>query len=371
MSTLTATLTASTEESIETRTTTEGAADLLPESRRSPLPPPRELLTEFPASERSREVTQQARKAIRRILRREDNRMVVVVGPCSIHDTEAALEYAAKLNEFQAKLSERLLLVMRTYLEKPRTTVGWRGLVNDPHLDGSYDMAEGLRRSRKLLAQITDSGLPVATEVLDIAVPSYIGDLVSFAAVGARTTESQPHRALASGLSMPVGFKNGTDGSIQTALDAMVSARESHSYLGISDEGGCCVLQTPGNPDTLLILRGGKASGPNYGWVSVFSAEAKLNQLGFLPALMVDCSHANSDYNPARQAVVLESVAKSRQQGSQSLVGVMIESHLFAGKQKLTTGGAGLQYGVSVTDGCIGWEETVLLLEQLYEALAG
>ncbi|GAB4459589.1 MAG: 3-deoxy-7-phosphoheptulonate synthase [Armatimonadaceae bacterium] len=345
-------------------------ADLLPEPRRSPLPPPRDLLNEFPSSEQSRRVTQETRKAIRRILRREDRRMVVVVGPCSIHDTEAALEYAARLKELQAKLSERLLLVMRTYLEKPRTTVGWRGLVNDPHLDGSYDMAEGLRRSRHLLAQITDTGLPVATEVLDIAVPSYIGDLVSFAAVGARTTESQPHRALASGLAMPVGFKNGTDGSIQTALDAMVSARESHSYLGITDDGGCCVLQTPGNADTMLILRGGKASGPNYGWVSIFSAEAKLERLGVRPSLMVDCSHANSDYNPARQATVLESVAKSRQQGSQSLMGVMIESHLFPGKQKLTPGGEGLQYGVSVTDGCIGWDETVSLLERLHTALA-
>lgn len=356
---------------VETEKTIAKRTADLPASRlaRSPLPSPSVLQARTPVSQRGARVTRETRESIRRVLRREDSRLLVVVGPCSVHDTDAALEYAQRLAALQTRYAERLLCIMRVYLEKPRTTVGWRGLINDPYLDGTFDMAEGLRRARRLLVQVTDMGLPVATEVLDIAVPNYLADLVSFAAIGARTTESQPHRALASGLPIPVGFKNGTDGSVQVALDAMVSARDSHSYLGVDEGGGCCVVKTPGNPDSLLILRGGRDCGPNYDPASLEAADAKLDRLGFLPSLMVDCSHANSGYDPARQAEALESVAASRQAGHKSLVGVMIESNLHPGKQSLTPGGASLRYGVSVTDACVGWEETVEMLDRLHAAV--
>jgi 3-deoxy-7-phosphoheptulonate synthase len=339
----------------------------VPRGAHRPIPPPCALRERYPATARGERATREAREAVRRILRREDDRLLVVVGPCSIHDAEAALEYAERLSRLQAECAGRLLFVMRVYLEKPRTTVGWRGLLNDPRMDGSFDMAEGLRRSRELLAEITDRGVPTATEVLDIAAPAYFSDLVSFAAVGARTTESQPHRALASGLPLPVGFKNGTDGSIQTALDAMISARESHGYLAPGEDGGLCEICTPGNPDTLLILRGGKACGPNYDPASVADAEARLTRLGLPPAIMVDCSHANSGSDPLRQGAALEAVARQRAEGNRALVGVMLESHLHTGKQALTHGGVGLRYGVSVTDACLGWSET----EDLLRTLAG
>lgn len=352
-------------DTVATRTEAERPEPSASRGRCRPVPPPCALMERYPATPRATRTTRETRESIRRILRREDDRLLVVVGPCSIHHTEAALEYAERLSRLQARCSERLLLVMRVYLEKPRTTVGWRGLLNDPHLDGSFDMAEGLRRSRRLLAEITDLGVPTATEVLDIAAPNYFADLVSFAAVGARTTESQPHRALASGLPMPVGFKNGTDGGIQIALDALVSARESHGYLAPAEDGGLCEICTPGNPDTILILRGGKVCGPNYNAIAVADAEARLTRLGLPASIMVDCSHANSGSDPALQGVVLEDIARQRQAGSRSLVGVMLESHLNSGKQALTPGGVGLRYGVSVTDACISWSETEDLLLNL------
>lgn len=330
---------------------------------REQVPTPREIVAEIPASPEGARAVQTGRDEIRRILHHEDNRLLVVAGPCSIHDTEAAIEYSGKLAALRNELGDKLCIVMRTYFEKPRTTVGWRGLVNDPHLDGSFDMAEGLRRARHLLASVTAFGLPTAAELLDIATPDYYGDLVSFTAIGARTTESQPHRALASALDMPVGFKNGTDGGVQIALDAMLSARGSHSYLGFDPDGRCCVVKTSGNPDTALILRGGRKNVPNFDRVSVASALARMHKNKLPAAIVVDASHANSGYDPVRQAAACESVVRQRREGEKALVGVMLESFLVTGKQNI---GPDMVYGKSVTDGCLGWEETETLLRKLH-----
>jgi 3-deoxy-7-phosphoheptulonate synthase len=339
---------------------------------RTLLPTPRELTDAIAPTTLGRATIENGRETIRRVLRREDDRLLVVIGPCSIHDPDAALEYAHRLNELRAQVEDRLVLVMRAYFEKPRTTVGWKGLINDPHLDNSFDLAEGLRRARHLLVTITNMGLPVATELLDIPVANYLTDLISYGAIGARTTESQPHRALASGLPLPVGFKNGTDGGIQVALDAMVSAREGHHFVGFDDEGRCCVVHTTGNTDTMLILRGGKGSNglciPNHDTGSVVTAEVRLHKLGFTPpSLLVDASHANSGYDPMRQGSVCEGVLKQRATGNRSIRGVMIESNLFGGKQSMPPGAklSDLKYGVSITDGCVGWEDTVRIVERL------
>jgi 3-deoxy-7-phosphoheptulonate synthase len=331
------------------------------------IPTPHELRDLFPASAHAAATVAQGRETVKRILRRDDDRFLVVVGPCSIHDTDAALEYATRLAALAPSLSDRLFIVVRAYFEKPRTTVGWRGLINDPYLDGTFDMAEGLRRARALLARIADMGLPTATELLDTATPDYYADLVSLAAIGARTTESQPHRALASGIGMAVGFKNGTDGGVQIALDAMLSARSQHSYLGFDDDGRCCVIRTPGNPDGALVLRGAGKSSPNFDRVSVARAVAQLARADLAPALIVDASHANSGYDPTRQIFVAERVAAQRAEGERAIRGVMIESHLFTGKQSL---GKEMKYGVSVTDGCLGWDETEGLLRRLHERIA-
>jgi 3-deoxy-7-phosphoheptulonate synthase len=295
-----------------------------------------------------------------------DSRMLIIVGPCSIHDTSAALEYMTGLAELSTELSDKLLVVARAYFEKPRTTVGWRGLINDPRMDGTYDMAEGLRLARRLLVQITDMGLPVATELLDTATHDYYTDLVSFGAIGARTTESQPHRAMASGLPLPVGFKNATDGGVQVALDAMVSAGASHSYIGFDDDGQACVVKTHGNKDTSLILRGGRQSQPNFDRVSVARAVADLDRVGLPKALIVDASHANSGYDPMQQPFVAERVVTQRLEGESALRGIMIESNLFSGKQPISPN---MRYGVSVTDGCLGWDETAALLRRLHSLL--
>jgi 3-deoxy-7-phosphoheptulonate synthase len=339
-----------------------------------PLPTPRALKGEYPATLLGRHVVRQGQETIRQILHRRDNRLLAVVGPCSIHDPEAAIDYAAKLAQLSERLSDRIYVVMRTYFEKPRTTVGWRGLINDPHLDGTFDMAEGLRQARRLLAEITAMGLPVATEMLDTTTPAYFADLISLAAIGARTVESQPHRALASGLGMPVGFKNGTDGGLQTALDAIVSARQPHSYLGVDAEGRSCALKTAGNRDSFLILRGGKATGPNHVPASVAEAEQRLRTLGTdtPPSLLVDCSHANSGYDPEKQKDVCASVVAQRRASGDNaaLIGVMLESNLYGGKQTLNADNVqGLRYGVSVTDGCLGWDDTERLLLDTYDAL--
>jgi len=284
---------------------------------------------------------------------------LVVVGPCSIHDPEAALDYARRLAVVSREVADRYFLVMRVYFEKPRTTTGWKGLINDPFLDDSCDMAHGIALARKLLLDIVDLGLPTGTEFLDPIIPQYIADLISWAAIGARTTESQTHRELASGLSMPVGFKNGTDGSVQTAMDAMKSARAPHSFLGIDQDGATSIVKTSGNPDSHVVLRGGR-SGANYTNEHVAAASEALRKAGLNPALMVDCSHSNSGKDPLRQPIVWENILRQRAEGSKDIIGAMIESNIHLGCQPLGT--EALRYGVSITDACLDWESTERLL---------
>jgi len=292
----------------------------------------------------------------------------VVIGPCSIHDPEAALDYARRLAGLQSVLGDRLFLIMRVYLEKPRTTVGWRGLINDPHLDGSFDMGAGLTIARTLLLEINGMGLSVATEMLDTISPQYIDDQISLATIGARTTEAQTHRALASGVSMPVGFKNGTDGGIQVAVNACVSAAGQHSFLGIDDDGRSAVVKTTGNPDGFVILRGGRAE-PNYHEEYVVQAARLMREAHLTPAVMVDCSHANAGSDFRRQEAVLHTVVDEVVRKVGPIVGVMIESNIVEGKQTLTAARPALRYGVSLTDGCIGWETTERLLHEAHLAL--
>ena len=308
------------------------------------------------------------RNTIISILKRIDPRLLVVVGPCSIHDPKAALEYARRLKALQADLAENFHIVMRVYFEKPRTTIGWKGLIYDPHLNGSDDIATGLERARELLLAITGLGLPAATEFLDPVVPQYIADLVSWAAIGARTTESQTHRQLASGLSMPVGFKNGTDGSLQIAIDAMRSAMSPHSFLGIDQEGVTSIVRTTGNPDGHIVLRGGRLH-PNYDAESIREAAESLKKSGLPETLMVDCSHANSSKQHARQEEVWHSLIEQRKNGTHAITGVMIESNLFEGSQPIQPDLAALQYGVSITDACLGWEVTERMLRWGHEEL--
>lgn len=308
------------------------------------------------------------RAEVRDILLGEDKRLLVVVGPCSIHDDAAALEYARRLMTLSAELSRHLYIVMRVYFEKPRTTVGWKGLINDPHMDGSFDMEEGLTRARRLLLSVCEMGLPTATEMLDPITPQYLADLVVWASIGARTTESQTHRQMASGLSMPVGYKNGTDGNLQTALDAMESARHPHAFLGIDSAGQTCVVHTSGNPLGHLILRGGQ-SGPNYSEADVAGAVQRLQAADLRPRIMIDCSHANSGKDYRRQSTVFDDAVRQRAHGNENVVGVMVESNLVEGSQKLPEDLSRLRYGVSVTDGCIGWEETEHLLHSADQAM--
>ena len=322
---------------------------------------PRALKSDLPASETSNETVANSRDRIQRILYQEDPRLLVVVGPCSIHDLEGALDYGARLNRLRQEVAGQMEVVMRVYFEKPRTTIGWKGLINDPQLDGTYDINAGLIKARKLLLELTAMGLPAATEFLDPIVPQYIDDLVSWVAIGARTTESQTHREMASGLSMPVGFKNGTDGSLQIALDAMVSARSQHCFLGIDQEGVTSVIRTTGNPVGHLVLRGGR-NRTNYDQASLREAEAKLLAAGLPPVLMVDCSHANSGKQFARQEEVWHSVIEQRAAGNRSLVGVMVESYLSEGNQPFPQPIEQLRYGVSITDACISWETTERML---------
>jgi 3-deoxy-7-phosphoheptulonate synthase len=332
----------------------------------SPLISPRALKAQLPASEHVQAVVVQARRDIQRIVRKDDPRLLVVIGPCSIHDTTAALEYAARLNELRAQYQDRLLILMRAYFEKPRTTVGWRGLINDPDMDGGFAMEKGLCAARKLLLTINAMGLPTAVEMLDPVTPQYFADLVSWGTIGARTTESQPHRAMASGLSMPIGFKNGTDGGYLVAIQAILSARGPHSFLGINQQGTCCVVRTQGNPDTMLILRGG-SSGPNYQAAAIRAAADGLRAAGLPESMIVDCSHANSNYAPDKQADVWKTVLDERAQTGQAVIGLMVESHLGAGRQNIPPDRSQLQYGVSVTDGCIDWPTTERLLAYAYE----
>ena len=330
---------------------------------------PRELKTQMPASEAVNSTVARSRERIIRILRREDPRLLIVIGPCSIHDEKGALEYATRLSGLQLEVAGTMEIVMRVYFEKPRTTIGWKGLINDPHLDDSQDIETGLKIARKLLIDITGLGLPAATEFLDPIVPQYIADLVSWAAIGARTTESQTHREMASGLSMPVGLKNATDGSLQVAIDAMGASRHSHSFLGINDDGATSIVRTTGNPHTHIVLRGGRAR-TNYDAESIRAAEEKLKSEKLPPVLMVDCSHANSEKQFARQEDVWRSVVHQRVEGTRSLIGLMVESNLHEGNQPISKDLKALRYGVSITDSCISLETTERMLRWGHEALS-
>jgi len=329
---------------------------------------PNELKAQLPTTETASATVARSRERIARILQREDPRLLVVIGPCSIHDEKGALDYASRLNALREQLADRLEIVMRVYFEKPRTTIGWKGLINDPHLDGSQEIEAGLKIARRLLLAITGMGLPAATEFLDPIVPQYTADLISWAAIGARTTESQTHREMASGLSMPVGLKNNTDGSLQSAIDAMGAARHPHSFLGIDQDGATAIVRTTGNPGTHIVLRGGRARA-NYDAASIHEAEEKLKLEKLSPVLMVDCSHANSGKQHAKQEDVWRSVIEQRVGGTRSLVGVMIESNIHEGNQPIPKDLKDLRYGVSLTDSCIGWETTERLLRWGYETL--
>ncbi len=301
------------------------------------------------------------RDTVQRILRREEQRLLVITGPCSIHDPKSALEYAQRLLALRPQVEDELFLVMRVYFEKPRTTVGWKGLINDPHLDGSYEVDSGIRAARRLLLDINRLGMPAASEFLDPIVPQFIADLVTWAAIGARTTESQTHREMASGLSMPVGFKNGTDGSLQIAIDAMLSAKHPHHFLGIDQNGAVSVVRTTGNVDGHVVLRGGRAR-TNYDAASIADAGAQLRKAGLPDRLMVDCSHANSSKQHAKQEEVWQNLIAQKQAGCPPLIGVMLESHLHEGNQPIPKNLADLKYGVSLTDACLSWEATERML---------
>jgi 3-deoxy-7-phosphoheptulonate synthase len=333
-----------------------------------PLVPPARLCALLPLEAEAAATVLEGRRAVERVLDRSDPRIMAVVGPCSIHDPEAARDYAARLKTVADRVADRVLVVMRVYFEKPRTTVGWKGLINDPHIDGTFDVATGLRLARGLLIEIARLGLPTATEFLEPITPQYIADTIVLGAIGARTTESPTHRQMASGLSMPVGFKNATDGSLQVAIDAMQAARAPHSFLGIDNNGGTCVVSTTGNPWGVLMLRGGR-SGSNYGPEIVRDARARLEAAGLPACTIVDCSHANSGKDHRRQAVVWRDVMAQRAAGDRSIVGLMLESNLHPGSQP-PGDRTGLAYGVSITDACIGWEETETLLLEAHAALA-
>jgi 3-deoxy-7-phosphoheptulonate synthase len=327
------------------------------------LPTPDDIARDIPLSTRAAGVVQRARSEIEAVLHGRDPRRLAIVGPCSVHDPAAALEYAARFATLRARLEDDLLLVMRVYFEKPRTTVGWKGLINDPHLDGSFDIPEGLRRARTLLCQLGEMGVACATELLDPITPQYLADLISWAAIGARTTESQTHREMASGLSMPVGFKNGTDGGLSVAVNAMVTASRPHRFLGLDGSGRVGVVHTAGNPHTHLVLRGG-SSGPNYAAAHVLRAAQALAQAKVNGSVMIDCSHDNSQKDHERQALVLEAVGEQLSAGSGHILGIMLESNLVAGRQQLEPG-ASLRYGQSVTDACIDFATTERVLERL------
>jgi 3-deoxy-7-phosphoheptulonate synthase len=333
-----------------------------------PLISPAILFEELPITERASTVVAEGREQATRIVRGLDDRLLVVVGPCSIHDTEAALDYARRLLPYREKLAEDLCILMRVYFEKPRTTVGWKGLINDPDLDGSFQINRGLRRARQLLLELAELGLPVGSEFLDTISPQFIADLISWGAIGARTTESQIHRELASGLSVPVGFKNGTDGNVQICIDAIRAAAGAHHFLSVTKQGLSAIVETRGNDACHVILRGSSA-GPNHDQASVDDAVAKLKKAGLPERVMIDCSHGNSRKDYRRQAEVAAEVADQVASGSPSICGVMLESHLVEGRQDLVAGKP-LTYGQSITDACLSWEATVPLLELLAQASA-
>ncbi len=330
------------------------------------LAPPSHLLREYPVSEQASVVTSETRQSIHRILHGMDDRLLVVIGPCSIHDPLAAMEYARRLAAERERLRDDLEIVMRVYFEKPRTTVGWKGLINDPDMDDSFQINKGLRTARELLLEINDLGLPAGTEFLDMITPQYIADLIAWGAIGARTTESQVHRELASGLSCPVGFKNGTDGNLRIALDAIKASSQPHHFLSVTKGGHSAIVSTNGNEDCHVILRGGRA--PNYDAVAVEAACREAATAALACRLMIDASHGNSQKKPENQIAVLAEIGTQLAAGESRIFGVMVESHLVAGRQDLVPGRA-LVYGQSVTDGCIGWEESVVALDALAQAV--
>ncbi len=329
---------------------------------------PRVLKADLAADARVAQTVIEARQAVRRIIRGEDMRLLCLVGPCSIHDPTAALDYARRLAHLRERLADRMFILMRVYFEKPRTSVGWKGMINDPHMDDSCDMREGLYRARRLLLDINALGLPAGTEMLDPITPQYLADLVSWTAIGARTTESQTHREMASGLSMPVGFKNSTEGNLQVAVNAIESARRPHSFIGITQDGMTAIVRTTGNPDTHVVLRGGRT--PNYDAASIAQCCAILLKAGLEPRVMVDCSHAQTSKDFRKQPEVLAELCAQVRAGSRAIMGVMLESFINAGNQPLPADRAQLKYGVSITDPCIDWPTTEQCLLEAYAALA-
>jgi 3-deoxy-7-phosphoheptulonate synthase len=330
------------------------------------LTPPAHLIREFPCEERVAELIFNTRQSLHRILHGMDDRLIVVIGPCSIHDTRAALDYAQRLVEQRKRFASEIEIVMRVYFEKPRTTVGWKGLINDPHMDNSFKINDGLRTARELLMRINELGVPAGTEYLDMISPQYIADLISWGAIGARTTESQVHRELASGLSCPVGFKNGTDGNVKIAVDAIKAASQPHHFLSVTKGGHSAIVSTAGNEDCHIILRGGKA--PNYDAQSVNAACSDIGKAGLAARLMIDASHANSQKKHENQIPVCADIGRQIAAGDERIVGVMVESHLVEGRQDLQEG-CELTYGQSVTDACIGWEDSVKVLEGLADGV--
>ncbi|NVZ08815.1 3-deoxy-7-phosphoheptulonate synthase [Allochromatium humboldtianum] len=333
----------------------------------TPVRSPRELHEEYPLSETAANTVYDTRHAIQRILHGRDERLLVVVGPCSVHDPEAALEYAGRLKPLREALAEQLLIVMRVYFEKPRTTVGWKGLINDPNLDGSFEINKGLGIARKLLLDLNDMGMPAGTEFLDLISPQYIADQVSWGAIGARTTESQGHRELASGLSCPIGFKNATNGDVKVAIDAIHAAARPHVFMSVTKEGQSAIFSTTGNVDTHIILRGGQR--PNYDTESVNIAAEQISASGLTPKIMIDFSHANSGKRPEKQIRICQDVSGQIARGDRRLIGVMIESHLVAGNQN-PSACDDLIFGQSITDACVGWDDTEPMLHELAEAVA-
>ncbi|QDE32467.1 MULTISPECIES: 3-deoxy-7-phosphoheptulonate synthase AroG [Shewanella] len=330
------------------------------------LLPPIAILERFPATESASTTVFNARNSIHNILAREDDRLLVVIGPCSIHDPVAALEYGQRLVKLREQYKDQLEIVMRVYFEKPRTTVGWKGLINDPYMDNSYQLNDGLRTARKLLVDLNDSGIPTAGEFLDMITPQYVADMMCWGAIGARTTESQVHRELSSGLSCPVGFKNGTDGTIKVAIDAIGAANAPHHFLSVTKFGHSAIVSTKGNPDCHIILRGGRA--PNYSAEHVADITKQLTESGLTDNIMIDFSHANSSKDYKKQMMVADDVAGQIAQGNQAIFGVMVESHLVEGRQDLIENSA-LCYGQSVTDACIGWDDTESLLATLNQSV--
>ena len=329
---------------------------------------PEQIKTRLPMSKAAAETVVNGRQTLQRILDRQDPRLFVVVGPCSIHDIDAAHDYAERLKKLAAEVNDTLVLVMRVYFEKPRTTTGWKGLINDPHINDSFDISEGLQRARKLLIDIAEMGLPAGTEALDPISPQYLSELISWYAIGARTTESQTHREMASGLSAPVGFKNGTDGSLEVAINALLSVSQPHNFLGLNHDGQVAIIRTRGNGYGHVVLRGGGGK-PNYDSVTVALCEEELAKKKLPPNLVIDCSHANSNKKPTLQPLVLKDCVNQILEGNQSIVGVMLESHINEGNQPIPKDLSELQYGVSITDGCIDWQATETALREAHEKL--